>query len=96
MDHKSIEIVMEKLLDKKLSPIVGGLNDIKQKISQIEDSVSFLSDQQDVLINKVKEVEEKNNTILHKETRNYSIDLFNSSRKNLTINSYGPRMARYC
>ena len=62
MDQKSIEMVLERLLDKKLNPM-SSLNEIKLNMNQVEDSVAFLSNKYDDLSVQMKEIKLKHETL---------------------------------
>ena len=66
MDEKMLTNLIEKLLDKKLNPILETLNKVKNKmatIDKIEQSLSFLSDKYDDLLLKVLAMEDFNNEL---------------------------------
>jgi hypothetical protein len=44
-----MEIVLERLLDKKLNPIMFSLNKIKNNMNQVKEPVTFLSNKYDEL-----------------------------------------------
>ena len=68
MDLTSIEILLEKLLDKKLSPIITSLDHIKHNLNQVKDSIAFVSNQFDNLSIRVKKVESVNDDLVKENT----------------------------
>ena len=67
MDEKHLTKLIEKLLDKKLNPIVKTLDEVKSKtakIDHIEQSLNFLSEKYDVLLSKVADLEETNKSLI--------------------------------
>ena len=81
MKMDKLESLIEKLLDKKLNPIVKTLENLKLKISKldsIEHSINFLSQQYDDLIVKVKTLESENE-LLKQENTNIKTEMHRSS-----------------
>ena len=66
-----LESLIEKLLDKKLEPIVKTLDTLKSKINKldfIEQSITFLSQQYDDLTKKIKNLESENKLLKQENT----------------------------
>ena len=68
MDEKQLTKLIEKLLDKKLNPIVKTLEEVKcktVKIDNIEQSINFLSEKYDDLLSKVAEMDQTNKSLIN-------------------------------
>jgi hypothetical protein len=94
MDEKSIEKILGKLLDQKLSPLNDNLSRVSMTMRKIEESMEFLSKKYDELLSKV-DVLESEKEVLMKDNTILKSDLKNLSREMSTVNNNLNDMEQY-
>lgn len=81
MDEKKLKTMIESVLELKLDPIAKTLEEVKLKISKLNDiekAITFLSNRYDEIFEKVKKLEHDNG-LLQQECKSVSMELHQST-----------------